>query len=242
MNKVPLTLVDLVSVIPKGGVSIYSIGRSYRQCLLGLQLQIPTMDPAVMIPKLFKMMMKSYDRAELPPQRQAMVLSNANMLLGFISRIESRAQHPTVLAATSIYLAMEMSMLPMPKVDDAARAFCIGETALKTKANNVRHAMAALGKHLLYGENIKAKTAMKYARVITKLSTLKSRAKATEADPDAHDAVKAAIARAIEEEDKDAGADDAEQDTLSEGNLEDVDVDEYLRTDEEISEIVRFHH
>lgn len=240
MNQLPLTLVDLAAVIPKGDVTVYSIGRSYRQCLMGLKLYVPPMDPVGMIPKLFAALLERYDRAEMACQTREKVLSDAKKLIGFISRTEKRSQHPTALAATSIYLAMEMNMLPMPKVDDAARALGVGETALKTKANNIRHAMAALGQHLVYGENIKARNAMKYARVIMKLSTLRSR-EATQraAQPEERDAVKAAIARAIAEDERGAAAGDDPHGVDVDENLEDVDVDEYLRSEEEVNELAR---
>ena len=243
MNMLPLTLVDLVAIIPKGDLSVYAIGRSYRTCLSRLELQVPVMDPAKLVPKLFEMLLGQYEE-ELDGPARAAVLRDAKRLIGFISGTEVRAQHPTVLAATSIYLAMEMNMLAMPRVSDAARAFRVGETALKTKANNIRHAMAAIAGYLVYGENITAKNAMKYARVLIKLSSLKSRAEASwgqEAQADARDAVKAAIRRAMADDglggdgggggNGGGGSDDSnggEGVDDEDDDLEDLDVDEYL--------------
>lgn len=233
MNRLPLTLVDLVAMNPKGDLSVYAIGRSYRMCVSALSLQVPMMEPAGLVPKLFDMLLGRCDGELYGPARDA-VLRDAKLLIGFISGTETRAQHPTVLAATAIYLAMEMNMLALPRVSDAARAFRIGETALKAKANNIRHAMSAMGQYLVYGENIKPKNAMKYARVIIKLSSLKSRAEASggsEGEAGARAAVNAAIRRALADEDLGGGdgSEAADHEDADDGDLEDLDVDEYLR-------------
>ena len=239
MNRLPLTLVDLVAMLPKGDLSVYAIGRAYRVCLAGLQLQVPVMEPAGLVPKLFEMLLRRYDGELDGPTREA-VLRDAKQLIGFISGTEARAQHPTVLAATSIYLAMEMNMLAVPRVSDAARAFRIGETALKTKANNIRHSMEAMAGYLVYGENITARNAMKYARVFIKMSSLKSRAEASgdrEAEAVARDAVKAAIKRELAEDERcpddngdgRGGGYERVGDEKDDDDLGDLDVDEYLR-------------
>lgn len=244
MNKIPLTLLDLARQCPSGNLTVFSIGRSYRQALFKLQLQVPSMDPSVLVPRLFGMFLEEIGRTDLERPIRDAVLLDAGMLLDWVSRTETRAQHPTVLAATSIFFAMEMNKIPLPKLEVTARAFHISETALKTKVGNIRQAMTAIGQQYLpYGDHIKPKNVVKYARTILGLSALKTRAPVGEKLAVDQGGLLQAAQGGVDSRGSrgslgtDSHGDGGDGHASDEDDLEDVDVTEYLRTMEEVREL-----
>ena len=202
MNGLPKTLVDIISSIPRGNETVYSVGKAYRRSLdrlkqapphgPGLRLEVPRTHAKVLVPKVFAMLLAKYDVldeydgsiggvggagsvGELDRRTRDAIHRDANELVDYIERMEPRAQHPLTLAATAVYLAISMNRLPKPTLDVVTRAVGISETALKTKANFVKNSMAELGQVLAYGKNITPRNAMNYACVILRLSKLKRR-------------------------------------------------------------------
>lgn len=295
MNGLPKTLVDLVAVVPRGNMNVYTIGRAYRRSLHelqqtpprgpGLRLEIPRTQAKALVPKVFGILLAKYrcDDVGRPDtvRRSSLVDAHgevehatlnavhrdARELVDFIERTEPRAQHPLVLAATAVYLAIQMNGMPKPTLDFVTRALGISEKSLKTKANFVKNTMAELGKVLSYGDNITPRNAMKYARVILRLSKLKRRSEQTDVAVSAMEATAGAtmlsrhkvIGRKnkpmetatpgetilnLMDECGDNTLDDegASGDEDGDDMLDDIDVDEYLRTQREVEDLVKMRN
>lgn len=239
MNRLPLTLLDIMSQGIHTGLNIYVVGRYYRTAVHLLGLDVPLMEPATLLPRLVEKIFSlrgaivyqygEYGEEESKKDTKRIVLEDATAFLRWLSTREVHAAHPHTIASVSIVMALEMN--DMHLCIDAASASALGTSTsvLIKKRRTVKQQLVSFGQqHLPFGENIKMSNVMQYCRTIMKISQLPS-SKSPPAQLEQQSQV--LYVEAAPGSDKDQlKMDDKDDESLG----DDDDVDEYIRSAEEV--------
>lgn len=196
MNRLPLTLLDIMSQCMHAGLNVYVVGKYYRLAVETLGLEIPVMDGSVLLPKLVERIFSSdaivysrhgcttyvnndstcnknkyYDgRKDI----RGKILDDATRFLEWLSKRELHAAHPQTIASVSLVISLEMNEIYI-SVDAAAASLGTSSSVLRTKCRAIKQYMVSLGKQYLpFGENIKVSNVSQYVSTIMKISDLPS--------------------------------------------------------------------
>ena len=242
MNRLPLTLLDIMSQGIHTGLNVYVVGRYYRTAVHLLGLDVPLMEPATLLPRLVEKIFAlrgaivyQYGEGgeeESKKDTKRIVLEDATAFLRWLSSREVHAAHPHTIASVSIVMALEMN--DMHLCIDAASAAALGTSTsvLIKKRRHVKQQLVSFGQqHLPFGENIKMSNVMQYCRTIMKISQLPS---SKSPPPQLQQQSQVLYVEAPPcTSDKDDESLLGDDESLL-GDDDDDDVDEYIRSAEEV--------